>query len=441
MIKEKQERLNTLLAQADVIRLKYEGKAETMTAQEEQEWTSILDEADTLRASIDLAIRDQKTRDWAASVSTNALAMGGARSNGGKNRGEAGRDEGNATGSGEQTERERYNAMRKQAFALTLKGSMSRSPDENVRLARLHDELFQGAYQADVPSAGGFIVAPQQFVQDIILLMKDLVFVRKLATTYLIERSESLGIPALDVDPSDADWTSELATGNEEDTMKFGKRELRPSPNAKRVKLSNKLLRQAVIDPETLVRERLAYKFSVSEEKAFLTGSGADQPLGVFTASANGVPTSRDVTGNSAGVIKADDFIDCKYNLKAQYQARAQWILNRTIVQAARKLKDNNNNYIWSTALGPGTGFQGTPETLLDMPINMSEYAPNTVASGNYVGILGDWSRYVVATALDMQVQVLDQLYAETNQTGYIARMETDGMPVLAEAFSRMKVQ
>ena len=39
-----------------------------------------------------------------------------------------------------------------------------------------------------------------------------------------------------------------------------------------------------------------------------------------------------------------------------------------------------------------------------------------------------------------MQVQRLVELYAETNQTGMIGRMESDGMPVLAEAFVRVQL-
>ena len=68
----------------------------------------------------------------------------------------------------------------------------------------------------------------------------------------------------------------------------------------------------------------------------------------------------------------------------------------------------------------------------------MSEFAPNTLTTGLYVGLLGDFSNYWIADAMDMQVQVLKELYAETNQTGYIGRLETDGMPVLAEAFARV---
>ncbi|CAM5626817.1 hypothetical protein SMICM304S_06794 [Streptomyces microflavus] len=44
--------------------------------------------------------------------------------------------------------------------------------------------------------------------------------------------------PDEDIDLDDADWTSELETGNQDDGIRFGKRELRPHPLAKRVKLA-----------------------------------------------------------------------------------------------------------------------------------------------------------------------------------------------------------
>ena len=77
-------------------------------------------------------------------------------------------------------------------------------------------------------------------------------------------------------------------------------------------------------------------------------------------------------------------------------------------------------------------------DTILDIPVIMSEYAPNTFTTGLYVGIVGDFSKYVIADALDMTIQVLVELYAATNQNGYISRKETDGMPILGEAFRRV---
>lgn len=310
------------------------------------------------------------------------------------------------------------------AFRRCLRGGLrSLTPDQTRAL------------QADSDTAGGFIVVSQQFATNLIMAVDDMVFIRQLATVIQLDRAESLGVPALDSDPADADWTSELATGNEDSTMDFAKRELRPHPLGKRIKVSNKLIRIASVDVEALVRNRLAYKFGITHEKGFLTGTGANQPLGVFTASAQGISTSRDVsTGNTATEIKADNLINVKYSLKAQYRTRARWIFHRDAIKMIRKLKDGNGDYLWKA------GLSDRPDTILEIPFMESEYAPNTFTTTLYVGILGDFTFYWIADALDMQIQVLDQLYAEANQVGFIGRWESDGMPVMEEAFARVKL-
>ena len=291
------------------------------------------------------------------------------------------------------------------------------------------------ALQADSDTAGGFVVVSQQFATGLIQAVDDMVYIRQLATVIQLDRAESLGAPALDSDPADANWTSELAIGSEDTTMDFAKRELRPHPLGKLIKVSNKLIRIASVDVEALVRNRMAYKFGITHEKGFLTGTGSNQPLGVFTASAQGISTDRDVSsGNTATDIKGDGLINAKYSLKAQYRKRAQWMFHRDAIKAIRKLKDSNGDYLWKA------GLTDRPDTILEMPFMESEYAPNTFTTGLYVGILGDFKFYWIADALDMQIQVLDQLYAETNRVGFIGRWESDGMPVMEEAFARVKL-
>jgi HK97 family phage major capsid protein len=82
----------------------------------------------------------------------------------------------------------------------------------------------------------------------------------------------------------------------------------------------------------------------------------------------------------------------------------------------------------------------GTPDRILEVPYVMSEYAPSTFTTGLYVGIIGDFSFYWIADSLKLEIQRLDELYAVTNQVGFIGRSETDGLPVLAEAFARVKL-
>lgn len=298
-----------------------------------------------------------------------------------------------------------------------------------------HPEI--AALQADQGDLGGFLVMPEEFVNELIQAVDDNVVIRQFATVRQLTAAANLGVPTLDTDPSDPDWTSELATGSEDTAMKFGKRELSPHPLAKRVKVSKKLLRTTADAAEGIVRDRLAYKFGVAEEKAFLTGNGASKPLGVFTASADGIDTSRDVVAGSATDITADGLIDTKFTLKASYWGRpsTRWVFHRDAARRIRKLKDVNQQYLWAPGLAGGE-----PDRILDIPYLVSEFAPNTFTTGLYVALLGDLSFYWIAEALTMEIQRLVELYAEANQVGFIGRAEVDGMPTLAEAFVRGKL-
>jgi HK97 family phage major capsid protein len=313
-------------------------------------------------------------------------------------------------------------------------GTRVLSNDEHL-LLQGPDEMR--ALQADNPTAGGFLVAPQQMVSEVIKAKDNLVFVRQLATKFSVTTAGSLGAASLDADPADPTWTGEVIAASEDSTMATGKRELFPHPLSKLLKVSRTLLQKTAGTAEALVRERLSYKQAVVEENAFLNGSGAGQPLGVFTASSMGVSTGRDVsTDNSATAITADGLINAKFNLKAPYMAspNLRWVFHRTAVRNIRKLKDGNGQYLWVA------GLAGAPDRILEVPYAMSEYAPSTFTSGLYVGIIGDFSFYWIADGLNMELQRLDELYAATNQVGFIARTETDGMPVLEEAFSRVKL-
>jgi len=290
---------------------------------------------------------------------------------------------------------------------------------------------------AGTDTQGGFIMTPQTFIAQLISNVKDNVFMRKLATIIPLNEAASCGVPTLDSDVGDADWTPEVKTVLEDTGIAFGKRELSPHMLTKLVKISNKLLRNAALNPESIVNDRMAYKFGIAMEKAYLVGTGVGQPLGVFTASADGIPTSRDITmatGNTTAMT-ADGLIQTKYSLKAPYMTKAQWLFHRDALSQIAQLKDGNGNYIFKLA-----EKADVPDMLLGRPLIMSEYAPNTFTSSQYVGMFADFSNYWIADSLALQFMRLNELYAVENKVGFIARLETDGMPVLAESFSRIKL-
>ncbi len=293
------------------------------------------------------------------------------------------------------------------------------------------------ALRADDDEAGGFLTAPHQVAQGILQKADDLVVIRSLAHIEVITGGASLGIISLDEDLTDPEWTSELSTGSEDNVKPFGKRALEPHPLAKRVKISKTLIRNSTRPIEQIVQQRLGVRYGAALEKGYMTGSGARQPLGVFTASDSGIGTDRDVTYTvTTDKTKADSLLDFVYHLKSQYRrsSKTRMISSRAFIKSVRKLRDANDQFIWTPGLGTVQ-----PETILEIPVIDSEYAPSTISSGNYLAVAGDFQFYYILDSLNFQIQVLTELYAETNQNGYIGRYEGDGAPVLGEAFARLK--
>lgn len=282
---------------------------------------------------------------------------------------------------------------------------------------------------------GGYMLAPLQMVNGVIREINNQVFIRQYATVHTLENAVGLGAPTIDADPADADWTTEIASVSADATMTFGRRELNPVTLTKMIKVSYRMLTR-MPSAETLITQRLAYKFAVSMEKGYLTGTGTNQPLGLFTASANGISTGRDVsTGNTTTAFTLDGLKEAKYSVNAGYRRNAKWLFNRLAVKMLSKIKDGDGNYIWQPAL-----VMGQPDMLLGAPVLESEYVPSTFTTGLYVGLYGDLSYYWIADALSMTIQRLVELYAGNNQIGLKGMLESDGMPVLETAFARVKL-
>lgn len=300
------------------------------------------------------------------------------------------------------------------------------------------DSSERRALQGDLPASGGYLEAPPEQLATLLKFLDDALVVAGLATTLNLTTRAGVGAPQLTADPADAEWTSELGIGGTADsTMAFGKRELRPKPLAKSIKVSRDLL-ASVPSIEALVMQRLAYKHAVSLENAMLTGSGAGQPLGLFVASDDGIPTSRDVsTDNTTTSVSVDGLLNALYSVKPQYRRSPSFRLlgHRDFYKQVAKLKDGEGQYLWEPSVKAGQ-----PDTFKSVSCVESEFAPNVFTTGLYVGMFGDFSFYWLARWMGAEIQRLNELYAGSNQIGFIGRLHADGAPVLGEAFARVKL-
>jgi HK97 family phage major capsid protein len=284
-------------------------------------------------------------------------------------------------------------------------------------------------------SAGGYLVAPIQTSEDVIKQTDNLCFIRPLAKVYKLDNAQAIGVRQMASRVSDADWTPEIGQITADTALSFGRRDLNPTQLTKLVLVSIRLMESGQ-DIEPIVNEELGYKFGVSQEKGFLTGSGTGQPLGVFTASANGVPTAQDVNSGAAGNFIADDLIAMKYSIKQTYfgDPKCRWVMGRPIVQEVRTFKDAYGQYLWRAGLA-----SDKPDTILDVALATSEYAPTVKTSGSYIAVLGNFSYYGIAQLKSMTMQRLVERYADTSEVGFLGRWFIDGSPLLGEAFARLK--
>ena len=300
---------------------------------------------------------------------------------------------------------------------------------------------IQAALRMDSDVQGGYLTVPEEFVAELIKDVDDMVWVRQLARTFTTN-AQSLGAPRRSSKFNAFNWGTELsdAEDNADTALKFGKRSLTPHHMTGSILVSRDLIRATIagLDAETIVREEMARDAGEVEEEAFLAGDGVNKPLGLFTASNDGISTARDVsTGNTATAITTDNLRTVKYTLKLQYRndPSLRWLFSRTALSKISLLKDGNGQYLWQQGM-----TLGDPDRILNVPIAESEFAPSTFTTGQYVGLLGVFRYYWIVDALFMDMQRLVETYAKTNQIQYIARRKLDGAPMLDEAFVRVKL-
>lgn len=129
-----------------------------------------------------------------------------------------------------------------------------------------------------------------------------------------------------------------------------------------------------------------------------------------------------------------DEIFKLYYALKAPYRKKAQFLCNEALVLQLMTIKDNNGNYIWK----PGLEI-GKPDTLLNRPLKTSAFMPE-IKGGNKVMAFGDYSYYWVADRQNRTFRRLNELYARTDQVGFLTTQRVDGKLILPESVQLLQM-
>jgi len=292
-------------------------------------------------------------------------------------------------------------------------------------------------------ASGGYMVAPEQFHRELIKAIDKQTYALSASRVIPVIGSESLGVPVVSANISNYAWTTEVEAITPTDAT-LAKRTLTPHPVRKAVSAS-KYWRNVAMGADQFLRDQLALVFAYTIETAWISGSGSGEPLGMFTADANGITTSQDVETATAVTVAYDDVVNCFFGLRPPYQARATWVVSNDWLKVARKLKDAANHYVWQPDMMGANLVNGNPGTILGRPYITSEFVTGQTAgawsNNQYIAIVGDLSNYWWAQSNTFGVSFNPYLYEASNYDAYFGTAYFDGMPVWADAFRRMKAK
>ena len=276
-------------------------------------------------------------------------------------------------------------------------------------------------------SEGGFTV-PDEFERKLVEALEGNNIFRGMATV-IRTSSGTRKIPIAE-DTGEASWIDEGEEIPESDTT-FGQTMLSAYKLGTMIKISNELLNDSAFDLASYIARRFGVRMGTAEERAFITGDGVGKPLGLLDDAGAKIG----VTAAKTTAISFDEVFQLYYALKAPYRKKAEFLCSEALVLQLMTIKDNNGNYIWK----PGLDI-GKPDTLLNRPLKTSAFMPE-VAAGNKVMAFGDYSYYWIADRQNRTFRRLNELYARTDQVGFLTTQRVDGKLILPEAVQVLRMK
>lgn len=183
------------------------------------------------------------------------------------------------------------------------------------------------------------------------------------------------------------------------------------------VKVTAEFVRDSVFDVENHITKRMSKSFAMTEDRAFVNGTGIGEPKGLLHDE-EGAETAATVDS-----ITYDDCIDLFFSVKPEYRKNAVWLMNDHTALVLRKLKDEDGNYLWNHS----------NDTILGKQVVFCNDMPDAEAGSKPV-LFGDLSYYWVIDRTPASIRPLYELFATKGQIGYIVQERLDAKLVRSEA-------
>ena len=189
------------------------------------------------------------------------------------------------------------------------------------------------------------------------------------------------------------------------------------------IKMNSCFACDADFDLKKYIVGRMGKSFARTEDRAFINGSGTDEPFGLL----------HDTEGAETGVVTTDlsydDVLELFFAVDPKYRANAVWLMNDRTALALRKLKDDVGNYLWN----------GNSDTVLGKPVRICNEMPD-ISTGSKPVLFGDFSFYWIVDRYPICMQPLKEIFTMTDQVGYLGFEMLDARLIRRNAVKALSV-
>ena len=274
--------------------------------------------------------------------------------------------------------------------------------DKDVQAKR---KEIKNALSSTIPDQGGFLI-PEEFRTELLQLALAESIMRPGATVIPMASSR-VALPMVDSTSNVSSvfggivayWTEEAATLVESKPT-FGQIVLDAKKLTARSDIPNELIADSAISMDAFVGQKFPQALGWYEDAAYISGTGAGEPLGMLSASNPSLIVQAAVAAQGANTITWANVAAMFSRMLPSSLGKAVWVITPdAFVQLATMTIGNSTlSPIW---IGTGEGSQAPPVTLLGRPVYLSEKAPSVLGTQGDISFI-DRSQYLIGDRMAM---------------------------------------
>jgi HK97 family phage major capsid protein len=211
-------------------------------------------------------------------------------------------------------------------------------------------------------------------------------------------------------------WTPESGTIALNDA-RFGRVVLEAKKLTGACVVPNELLQDSIVTFAAFMNTLFPEAIAFAEDRAFLTGTGVGEPMGVLNSPAVVSPAR---TGGGLAVDWAD-VVNCYARMLPQSLSRAVWVVAQDNIPSILQLTMAANSPVSLVA----SMSSGAPVTILGRPVIFTEKTPATTTLGDFAFI--DFGYYLIGDRQVMTASSSEHIRFQTDETMYKIIERVDG--------------